>query len=112
MTDPSALSDSASVAGAPKSPDDSLTRRFDPSRGFCITDVGSTTTKAILFRRDKDWRFWYEEVPTTVEKPCEDVTIGVTRSLQALERASGQVCASALCGVFFRKRTRRMSTVV
>ena len=46
--------------------------------GFCITDVGSTTTKAILFRRDPNWRYFYEEVPTTVEQPHEDVMVGVT----------------------------------
>lgn len=58
--------------------------------GFCITDVGSTTTKAILFRRDPKWRYLYEEVPTTVEKPHEDVMVGVTAAWRALERASGE----------------------
>lgn len=57
---------------------------------FCITDVGSTTTKAILFRRDPSWRCLCEEVPTTVEKPHEDVMIGVTAALHALELASGE----------------------
>jgi uncharacterized protein (TIGR01319 family) len=57
---------------------------------FCIADVGSTTTKAILFRRDPNWRCFCEEVPTTVEKPHEDVMVGVTAALQALELVSGE----------------------
>ncbi|MCP4547480.1 MAG: hypothetical protein GY835_13565 [bacterium] len=57
---------------------------------FCITDVGSTTTKAILFRKEGErWRFYREEAPTTVEKPHEDVTIGVMRAVGALERSCG-----------------------
>jgi len=62
---------------------------------FIITDVGSTTTKAILFRRKgQDWQFLFEESPTTVEKPHEDVTVGVVRSIQALEQASGETLLS------------------
>lgn len=57
---------------------------------FCITDVGSTTTKAILFRRDPSWNYVCEEVPTTVERPHEDVLVGVTEALRALERATGE----------------------
>ncbi len=57
---------------------------------FCITDVGSTTTKALLFRRATGWRFDRREAPTTVERPQEDVTIGVTRALRALENATGE----------------------
>jgi len=56
---------------------------------FCITDVGSTTTKALLFRRDGGWRFDRREAPTTVERPYEDVTVGVTQALRALEDATG-----------------------
>lgn len=56
---------------------------------FCITDVGSTTTKAILFKREGDWGFFREGAPTTVEKPHEDVTVGVTHALRALEQSSG-----------------------
>jgi uncharacterized protein (TIGR01319 family) len=55
---------------------------------FCITDVGSTTTKAILFLREPTWHYFYEEVPTTVEQPHEDVMVGVTAALAALERVS------------------------
>jgi uncharacterized protein (TIGR01319 family) len=62
---------------------------------FVVTDVGSTTTKAILFRRRvTDWQFRFEESPTTVEKPYEDVTVGVIRAIQALEQASGETLLS------------------
>jgi len=57
---------------------------------FCIADVGSTSTKAILFRRDPQWSYVYEEVPTTVERPHEDVMVGVTEALTALERTTGE----------------------
>ncbi|MBD3336128.1 MAG: hypothetical protein GF355_11495, partial [Candidatus Eisenbacteria bacterium] len=55
---------------------------------FCITDVGSTTTKAILFRKDQTWSFLRQEAPTTVEKPDEDVGVGVRNALRALEAES------------------------
>jgi uncharacterized protein (TIGR01319 family) len=68
-----------------------LGRQLKDSDRFVITDVGSTTTKAILFRRNRgDWGFHFEEAPTTVEKPYEDVTIGVHRAIEALERATGE----------------------
>lgn len=58
---------------------------------FCITDVGSTTTKAILFRRDgAAWGFHRREAPTTIEKPTEDVTVGVIEALAALEAETGR----------------------
>jgi uncharacterized protein (TIGR01319 family) len=59
---------------------------------ICITDVGSTTTKAILFSRTADgrWEYHRREAPTTVEKPCEDVSVGVLEALRALEEASGE----------------------
>ena len=61
----------------------------DPSE-FCITDVGSTTTKALLFLREAGvWRCFRYETPTTVEKPHEDVTVGVLQALRGLERLSG-----------------------
>ncbi len=52
------------------------------------TDCGSTTTKAILIERngDGDYRLVARgEAPTTVEKPFEDVTIGVLNSMAELE---------------------------
>ena len=59
----------------------------------CITDVGSTTTKAILFRRTGNggWEYFRREAPTTVEKPHEDVSVGVVGALRALEQAAGEV---------------------
>lgn len=61
----------------------------DPTE-FCVTDVGSTTTKAILFRRtDGGWRFFRSEAPTTVEKPHEDVAVGVRHALRALGKETG-----------------------
>ena len=58
---------------------------------FCITDVGSTTTKALLFRRENGgWSFERAEAPTTVEAPCEDVTVGVLDAIHALETKSGE----------------------
>jgi len=63
-----------------------------PTR-ICITDVGSTTTKAILFRRtdNGDWEYFRREAPTTVEKPDEDVSIGVVGAIRALEQEAGEV---------------------
>jgi uncharacterized protein (TIGR01319 family) len=57
----------------------------------CITDVGSTTTKAILFRRGADgWEHFRREAPTTVEKPHENVSVGVLEAMRALETESGE----------------------
>ncbi len=62
----------------------------DPSE-FCITDVGSTTTKALLFLRQSGaWQSFRCETPTTVEKPHEDVTVGVLRALRGLENLTGR----------------------
>lgn len=52
------------------------------------TDCGSTTTKAILIEKDEkgDYRLTARgEAPTTVEKPFEDVTVGVLNSVRELE---------------------------
>ena len=58
---------------------------------FCITDVGSTTTKALLFlRRAGAWQCFRYETPTTVEKPHEDVTVGVLQALRGLEGLTGR----------------------
>jgi uncharacterized protein (TIGR01319 family) len=56
------------------------------------TDVGSTTTKAILLERHATgWRLAArEEAPTTVEAPYEDVTVGVRQAVARLERVSGR----------------------
>lgn len=58
---------------------------------FCTTDVGSTTTKALLFaRRDGDWQCFRFEAPTTVERPHEDVTVGVLGALHGLEKVTNR----------------------
>ncbi|MBX3111787.1 MAG: glutamate mutase L [Fimbriimonadaceae bacterium] len=52
------------------------------------TDCGSTTTKAILIERNKDGDYRLVargEAPTTVERPFEDVTVGVLNSMAELE---------------------------
>ena len=62
----------------------------DPTE-FCVTDVGSTTTKALLFfRKAGAWRCLRHETPTTVEKPHEDVTVGVLDALLGLEKQTGR----------------------
>lgn len=52
------------------------------------TDCGSTTTKAILIEKNAEGQYRLVargEAPTTVEKPFEDVTIGVTNAMTELE---------------------------
>lgn len=52
------------------------------------TDCGSTTTKAILIERNDQGLYRLVargEAPTTVEKPFEDVTIGVLNAMTELE---------------------------
>jgi len=57
-------------------------------RRIVATDCGSTTTKAILIERNVEGEYRLVargEAPTTVEKPFEDVTLGVTNSITELE---------------------------
>jgi uncharacterized protein (TIGR01319 family) len=52
------------------------------------TDCGSTTTKAILIEKNDKGQYRLVargEAPTTVEKPFEDVTIGVLNAMTELE---------------------------
>ena len=56
------------------------------------TDVGSTTTKARLFRytENNEWRYLISgEAPTTVEAPFEDVTMGVRNAVGEIEELTG-----------------------
>lgn len=55
------------------------------------TDVGSTTTKARLFRKKNgEYRFLSSgEAPTTVEAPFEDVTRGVRNAVREVEELTG-----------------------
>lgn len=55
------------------------------------TDCGSTTTKAIMIERNAEGQYRLVargEAPTTVEKPFEDVTIGVTNAMTELEEVN------------------------
>ncbi|MBS1705021.1 MAG: glutamate mutase L [Armatimonadetes bacterium] len=57
-------------------------------RRIVATDCGSTTTKAILIERNDagEYRLVARgEAPTTVEKPFEDVTVGVLNAMTELE---------------------------
>ncbi len=69
--------------------------KIDPSKvkRIVATDCGSTTTKALLivFKEDEGtYRLVHRgEAPTTVEKPFEDVTIGVRNAFGELEEVTG-----------------------
>jgi uncharacterized protein (TIGR01319 family) len=57
-------------------------------RRIVATDCGSTTTKAILIEKNElgEYRLVARgEAPTTVERPFEDVTVGVLNSITELE---------------------------
>lgn len=65
----------------------------DDIRRIVATDCGSTTTKAILIERNAagEYRLVARgEAPTTVEKPFEDVTVGVLNSITELEEITEQ----------------------
>ena len=60
-------------------------------RRIVATDCGSTTTKAILIERNDKGEYRLVargEAPTTVERPFEDVTVGVVNSITELEEIS------------------------
>lgn len=56
-------------------------------QSILATDVGSTTTKAILIeRKDDEYRLITRgEMPTTVEAPWENVMIGVRKAIKRVE---------------------------
>jgi uncharacterized protein (TIGR01319 family) len=58
---------------------------------YLVTDVGSTTTKAVLIgEKSGEYRLLgHGEYPTTVELPYEDVTIGVTKAYEDLALKTG-----------------------
>jgi len=61
-------------------------------RLILATDVGSTTTKARLFKKMKNGEYRFissGEAPTTVEKPFEDVTVGLKNAIREIEELSG-----------------------
>jgi uncharacterized protein (TIGR01319 family) len=58
-----------------------------------ITDVGSTTTKALLISRRESDQYRLEgtaEAPTTVEWPYEDVMVGVRNAIGELEKQTNR----------------------
>lgn len=64
-----------------------------PSDDILITDVGSTTTKALLISVDDSGNSFFAggvNVPTTVEKPAENVCIGISKALEELEKITGR----------------------
>lgn len=71
-------------------------------KAFLIVDVGSTTTKAILIERGEDGYRVTErgEAPTTVEKPDEDVMVGVRNAINQISRplATTQFLATSSAG--------------
>ena len=58
---------------------------------IAIIDVGSTTTKALLFTNTNGSLRLTDrgEAPTTVEEPTEDVLVGVAQAVHILERRTG-----------------------
>lgn len=57
------------------------------------TDCGSTTTKAILIERNEKGQYRLVargEAPTTVERPFEDVTLGVINAITELEEVTAE----------------------
>ena len=56
-----------------------------------VTDVGSTTTKARLFKEiNGEWRYMLSgEAPTTVEAPYENVIMGVQNAVREIEDLTG-----------------------
>jgi uncharacterized protein (TIGR01319 family) len=62
-------------------------------RRIVATDCGSTTTKAILIEQNDKGEYRLVargEAPTTVERPFEDVTLGVMNSITELEEITEQ----------------------
>ncbi len=55
-------------------------------KNILITDIGSTTTKAVLFQKKADSYklITLKNVGTTVEIPQEDVKIGIYDSIQKI----------------------------
>jgi uncharacterized protein (TIGR01319 family) len=66
-------------------------KKLDQMSVVLATDVGSTTTKARLFKKImKEWRYIASgEAPTTVETPYEDVTMGALNAIREIEELTG-----------------------
>jgi len=62
-------------------------------RRILATDCGSTTTKAILIEKNDAGQYRLVargEAPTTVERPFEDVTVGVLNAVTELEEVTSE----------------------
>ena len=63
------------------------------NRHLLITDIGSTTTKALLLEKDPvTGRFFFRDqcdAYTTVEKPFEDVRAGILTAVKKIQERSG-----------------------
>ena len=61
-------------------------------RRLLAADIGSTTTKTVLFERQNgSWKMKGKTVsPTTVESPHLDVMIGFRQALSKLEEQTGR----------------------
>ena len=77
-----------------------------------ITDIGSTTTKALLFREvEGEWRLaGHGESPTTVESPHDDVMIGVWNSVAKLEKNYSVVLLKGCANHFSIQNAKYLST--
>lgn len=64
-----------------------LNEKDEDMEYILATDVGSTTTKARLFKkRNREWRYEVSgESPTTVETPYENVCMGVRNAVREVE---------------------------
>ena len=60
-------------------------------KNILITDIGSTTTKAVLFQKSSDSYklIGLKNIGTTVELPQEDVKIGIFDSIRQIEKDTG-----------------------
>ena len=67
-------------------------KKFKEIETILATDCGSTTTKAILIKKQGDeYRLVVRgEAPTTVEAPFEDVTRGALNSIREVEELTGE----------------------
>ncbi|MBU4486807.1 MAG: glutamate mutase L, partial [Candidatus Delongbacteria bacterium] len=60
-------------------------------KNILIVDIGSTTTKGLLLEKDGEKYFFkaLSDSATTVERPFEDVNIGIERVILDIEKKSG-----------------------
>jgi uncharacterized protein (TIGR01319 family) len=65
--------------------------RYINEQHILIVDIGSTTTKGLLLERDGEKYFFkaISDAPTTVERPYEDVNIGIERVILDIEKSCG-----------------------